>query len=258
MPTVLAPLTLPMLLNYILLTQQDQSGPTTTLIICSSREAFLQNLSHSLQNQDKHKADSLQELTIPTLHNLFTARHVRVAFCSSVQTLLVCLTAGRTGAKHGIGERQGEQRLVLVNPLSLHAPTSSFSAQGLSRTFAAAVEAAVRVDAKLLMVECVGRWRETREEDGEEEEEQVDAMIRGGDRDRDRDDRAEAEEEDPWEQEVSILNVSTRKFASGSSDRVWAGRSIKVRRIAGRWFRFDTIGNGCRGTDEADKADKAG
>jgi len=50
--------------------------------------------------------------------------------------------------------------------------------------------------------------------------------------------QAEVEEEDPWEQDVAILNVSARKFGSGSNDRAWAGRTIKVKRVAGRWFRF--------------------
>lgn len=129
---------------------------------------------------------------------------------------------------------------MLVNPLSLHAPTPSFSAQGLSRSFAAAVETALRVGTKLQMVECLGGWKETRLND---EDEEVDALMRSGDGGS----QAEAEEEDPWEQDVSILNVSAKKFGHGGSDRAWAGRTIKVKRIASRWFGFHNIGDLRRG-----------
>ena len=251
MPTVLTPLTLPALLIYIVNTQ---SGTTsTTLILCSSREAFLQTLSCSLQTQHGRETDNLQQLTTPTLHNLFTTRHIHLAFCASVQALQGYLAAyGRPGAQHGIKHGKGERRLVLVNPLSLHAPTPSFSAQGLSRTFAAAVETALRVGAKLQMVECLGageRRVETARSDGddeeEEEEEQGDALLESGGTGS----QAEDEEDDPWEQHVSILNVSARRFTTKSGDRAWAGRTIKVKRTADRWFRFERV-DGLRGNED--------
>jgi hypothetical protein len=52
---------------------------------------------------------------------------------------------------------------------------------------------------------------------------------------------AETQTQDPWEQEVSILNVSARRFGSGSGERAWAGRTVKVKRIAARWFRFHNL-----------------
>jgi hypothetical protein len=48
----------------------------------------------------------------------------------------------------------------------------------------------------------------------------------------------EETELDPWEQEVSILNVSARRFGSAGGERAWAGRTVKARRIAARWFSF--------------------
>jgi hypothetical protein len=239
MPTVLAPLPLPALLTYIVNTQSGTAS--TTLIVCSSRDAFVQSLSRSMHQQLQHgqEAARLEHLTVPTLHNLFTTRHIHMAFCASVQALQAYLaTHGRAGTKHASSQRTGEDRLVLVNPLSLHAPTPSFSAQGLSRTFAAAVETAARVGARLQMVECLGAAatrQETARYDADDDE--VDALLEGGDRRS----QAEVEEDDPWEQHVSILNVSARRFASGSGDRAWAGRTIKVKRIAGRWFRFDEL-----------------
>ena len=43
---------------------------------------------------------------------------------------------------------------------------------------------------------------------------------------------------DPWDQEVPFLNASRRKYGSGDADRSWTGRTVKIRRIAARWFRF--------------------
>jgi hypothetical protein len=256
MPTVLTPLTLPALLTYMVNTQS--STASTTLIVCSSREEFLTNLACSLQIQHEHETDSLQQLTTPTLHNLFKMRHTHIAFCASVQALQAYLAAyGRAGTKHGIKHGKGEQRLVLVNPLSLYAPTPYFSAQGLSRTFAAVVETALRVGAKLQMVECLGasegrgdnddEEEEDEDENEDEDEEEVDALLETGHIIS----QTEDQEEDPWEQHVSILNVSARRFKAGGGDRAWAGRTIKVKRIASRWFGFERVDGLCRNEDEA-------
>lgn len=233
-PTVLYPLTLPGLLHYILTTQS--STTPTTLIICCSRDTFLQDLVHSLQQHDQSEDQegSLQQLVTPTLHNLFTARHVKLAFCASVQALLAFLTAyGRPDTEHLVDAEEGA-RLVLVNPLALHAPTPSFSAQGLSRTFAAATETALRTDAVLQVVECQGK--RTSAERCEDE----DAEMANDNDDDDNEHRAQVEE-DPWEQELSMLNVSARRFGSGTIDRAWAGRTVKAKRVAGRWFRFSKL-----------------
>lgn len=231
-PTVLYPLTLPALLDYILSTQSGTSP--TTLIICSDRQTFLERLAHSLkQQQDKDQNSSLKQLLIPTLHNLSTTRHVELAFCASVQALLAYLTAyDRPGYIHA-DESEGSDRLVLVDPLALHKPTSSFSAQGLSRTFAAAVETALRTGATLHLVECEGQ------EDGHGGDLEEDApMLDGGE---DEEDRVATEKQDPWDQDVSILNVSARRFGSGAGERAWAGRTVKAKRIAARWFRFQDL-----------------
>ncbi|KAF2248706.1 hypothetical protein BU26DRAFT_427481 [Trematosphaeria pertusa] len=225
-PTVLSPLTLPALLNHVLTTQS--SDAPTTLIICSSREVFLQDLWASLQHQAGREEESLHQLIAPSLHNLFTARHIGIAFCASVPVLLAHLTAyGAAGSKQsGLSEGRDKERVVLVNPLSLHEPTPSFSAQGLSRTFAVAVETTARVGALLCLVECQGTRR-----DLDLHSEEADVEMRNGENEG-------HDAKDPWEQEVSILNVSARRFGSGSGDRAWAGRTVKVKRIAGRWFRF--------------------
>ncbi|KAF2188115.1 hypothetical protein K469DRAFT_724711 [Zopfia rhizophila CBS 207.26] len=220
-PTILQPLTFPTLLQHILRTQS--SAAPTTLLVCSSREAFLQSSS---ENQ------SLQSLLTPTLHNLFTAQNIKIVFCASLQILLAYLSAYK-----GSGFESGRQeKLVLVNPLSLHGLTPAFSAQGLSRTFAAAVDTALRVGARLVVVECVGMRRGVPLDD-----EEVDAIMRDVEKGEDGGEMRHEVDGDPWEQEVPILNVSVRRFGSGNGERAWAGRAVKVKRIASRWFRFQKI-----------------
>ncbi|KAF1992702.1 hypothetical protein P154DRAFT_528274 [Amniculicola lignicola CBS 123094] len=228
-PTVLYPLALPALLRAVL-TPQPGAAAATTLVVCSSRDVFLRQLLHALESQDGPGSESLQQLVAPTLLNLFTSRHVQVTFCASVQVLLAVLSAyGRQTSQH---DTDGGQRLLIVNPLALHAPTPSFSVQGLSRTFAAAVETARRVGAGLVVVECVGLLQTTRYHVDDEE-----LDLRG-------EPAAEAAtdaDEDPWEQEVSILNVSAKRFGSGGSERAWAGRTVKVRKVLARWFQFQHV-----------------
>lgn len=234
-PTVLYPLTLPALLSHILSTQSASSP--TTLVICSHRSTFLGELAHSLSQQHETSlpADSkqlnLKQWLVPTLHNLSTTRHVTLAFCASVHALLAYLTAyDRPGYVH-VDESEGRERLVLVNLLALHEPTSSFSAQGLSRTFATAVETALRTGATLHLVECEGRHNVSGpvpDDDGAMSGEEEDDRLPGA-------------AQDPWDQDVSILNVSARRFGSGTGEHAWAGRTVKAKRIAARWFRFHNL-----------------
>lgn len=227
-PTVLCPLGLPALLHHVLSTSLP-----TALIVCSSRDAFLHTLVRALalhhgRGQEKER---LLALTTPTLHNLRAARHVNVSFCASVQALLAHLTARNAAASRepGVGyEALGAgARIVLVNPLSLHAATPSFSAQGLSRTLATAVETALRLRAALIVAECQAPWAQQPEEHVEDAEDPTEHPAEEA-----------AGAQDPWEQELSVLNVSAKRFGSGRADRPWAGRTVKAKRVAARWFRF--------------------
>lgn len=232
LPTVLYPLTLAGLLHHILTTQSGTAS--TTLIICSSRDTFLHHLALSLQQDQRDDEDEhVQQLATPSLHNLFTTRHIKLAFCASVQALLAFLTAyGRHDLPHTTQSGQ-RARMVLVNPLALHASTMSFSAQGLSRSFAAVTETALKTHTVLHVVECQPKSRKTRRQDEGEDfdmgnrEEQGQIIDEQG--------------EDPWEQEVSILNVSVRRFGSNSSERAWVGRTVKAKSIAARWFQYQKL-----------------
>lgn len=147
--------------------------------------------------------------------------------------------------KESEGEEEQHPVLVLLNPLALLAPTPAFSAQGLGRLVAAGVEAAGRAGARLLVVECVGAGagRERRGVVGEGEDVDMELGL-------DEEDAGDGEgvegrfdsrEEDPWEQDIPILNVSARRFGSGGGERGWAGRTVKARRVMERWCRFSSL-----------------
>ncbi|KAF2009938.1 hypothetical protein BU24DRAFT_427970 [Aaosphaeria arxii CBS 175.79] len=234
---ILPPLTLPEFLCHVADTQPD-SG-VTILIICSTREAFLGTLSQALTEQQPEEAkeiEALRRLTVPTLQNLLTAKHIKVVFCATVQHLLAYLTGLQLEEGRGVFRPEStgaNARIIVVNPLTLHIHTPLYSAQGLSRTFAAAAEAASREGvAKLLVVECI-RMHGDDEMDQMEGLESLATVEEGTEQS-----SFTRDNHDPWEEEVPILNVSARRFGSGGSERLWAGRTVKVKRVAARWFRF--------------------
>ncbi|CAI6275414.1 unnamed protein product [Periconia digitata] len=241
-PTVIyPPLSLPTLLNRILTHQAGPAFITTTLVVCSTRHAFLQRLlSHLEQPEGGGQSDeqgriTLEHLIIPTLRNLATARHVHVTYCASVQALLAYLSTYSGAAEEEAASHPSmtNERVVLVNPLALHAGTVSYSAQGLSRTFAAAVEAATRLDVSLVLAEC-DQIPTTGE--SSQQEDDMDVITQRNEELPHTDSNVHLVS-DPWEQEVSVLSASMNKFGSGS-ERPWAGRTVKVKRIAARWFEF--------------------
>lgn len=114
---------------------------------------------------------------------------------------------------------------MLLNPIGLHRKTTDFSGQGLSKTFAAAVEAAHRSGRHLIIAECLeGKEAAIPQEDIEQYEDGQEAEGR-------------ISNSDPWEEEVSILNVTTKSFGAG--ERGWVGRTVKIRRVAERWCHFE-------------------
>ncbi|KAF2744217.1 hypothetical protein M011DRAFT_408938 [Sporormia fimetaria CBS 119925] len=233
-PTVLYPLTLVSLLHFVLATQV--STGSTTLIICSSREAFFHHVAQSVKpsNDSRHAGERFQLHFAPTLRNLLAAQHVHLAFCDSVPALRAYLSAYRgVVSAPSVQQRIGGHTLMLINPLSLHAESTSFSAQGLSRTFAGAVETALRLDAKLLMVETTEGHNRPVDVRGDD----PDAVTRPGDNGGA---ALETSHESlgPWDQEVPMLNDSVRRFVSRSGQWPWAGRTVQASRVAGRWFRF--------------------
>ena len=105
--------------------------------------------------------------------------------------------------------------LAIWGLANLHRSTAEHSAQGLSRSLAAAVETAKLNGQRLVLAEAIAL-------DGDVEYEGIDS---GG---------------DPWKEQVPLLSGSVR---FGGGDRMWAGKTVEVKRVVGRWCRFVTIGH---------------
>ncbi len=230
-PFVLEGISLPAFIQYVL----KKHAPPSTLIICSTKNYFLRQSQLALQadlNQDT--AIPQHTWTTPTLRLLASSRTVKVVFCPDLPRLRACLAAyaHRTPTDQDIQipqptARRSPRVLAILNPIQLHRPTSAFSAQGLNRTLATAVEAAYYTGSQLILAECPTGLPTTSDEDT--------AMGMGNE------DAAAAAPgtSNPWDDEVSILNVTTKSFGAG--ERGWVGRTVKVRTIAERWCVFDDM-----------------
>ncbi len=218
------------LINYIL---QSHSAPTT-LVVCSSREAFLEELqamihhTHPIDTSDpsnEGNSNTPHPLLIPTVHLLATSRTVTLAFTPTLPHLRAYLATFHPSAESTASilnyEKPGTRTptLVILGLVTLHQSTSENSAQGLSRTLANAVEAAVQANMGLLLAES--RSPQEREE-----------MIGVGDI------VSEAQEINPLKQQVPLLSNSIRY---GSEERAWAGRTIEVARVIEKWCRLITL-----------------
>ena len=53
--------------------------------------------------------------------------------------------------------------------------------------------------------------------------------------------RGDGGELDAWMEQVPVLSGSVR---FGGDERVWAGRTVAVGRVVGRWCRFVRVGEG--------------
>ncbi|KAK8191789.1 uncharacterized protein BKA78DRAFT_315141 [Phyllosticta capitalensis] len=239
-PVVLHGLSMPDLIQHLI---GIHSAPTT-LIVCSSRSAFEHQLLSSLSGPPPHvdQVDanavdvgqvSKHPLVIPTLHLLSCTSTIRLAFCPSLEALRAHLTV--LSADHVTepsSTKRGDTRrpiLCILNFLAIHRETTSFSAQGLSRTLAIAVDAAARCGQKLVLSECPVPPETGRTEEGSHEA----AMEATGPNDG----QDSADTRDPWEEQLSILSVTTKSFGVGS--RGWAGRTVSARAVAERWCRFE-------------------
>ncbi|MCJ1252345.1 hypothetical protein MMC24_000150 [Lignoscripta atroalba] len=233
-PVVLNPVELTSFITYVL---QQHAFPTI-LIICSSREAFLNTLQAACcynspevsPSQQQNTAVVKHHLLIPTIHLLASSRDISLAFTPTLPHLRAFLATyvpvedSRT--QYTTYEKPGSQVpiLALLNPLALHRSTSEYSAQGLSRTFALATEAAARGKMQLTVSECPPFHED-------------EVMDLG-------DDHNEVTRIDPWTEQVPLLNGSVR---FGGEERVWAGRTVEVGRVVRRWCKIlemDSAENG--------------
>jgi hypothetical protein len=171
------------------------------LVVCSERADFLSSAQKGQQ----------------TIAQLAAAKSVQVAFAGSVPHLRALLTTfGRSGA-------EGKEVRAVWGLVALHVHSAEFSAGGIGRTVAAAVDAGVAV-----FGEGCHYYRAEVEEggDGGGEDEEME-------RDREEQDEPGDELECGWwiDVEVPLLSVGDRggKIVGGR------GRTVGARAVLGRW-----------------------
>lgn len=224
-PVALPPMLCSDFLDYVL---KYHRSPTT-LIICSTKEAFLEDLLASVksassqepsasQTRDEHT--SQYSLLIPTIHLIAKSQSVHVVFVPTLPHLraflATCELVSNPGQPTYTTGYSGSQSTLLAvwGLVNLHRSTAEHSAQGLSRTLASAVETASHRGDRLVLSEPL-----TMQDGAMLENAEFTEMITRG----------------PWEEQVPLLSFSVR---FGDEDRVWAGKTIEVRRVVAKWCRF--------------------
>lgn len=205
----------------------------TKLIICATRESFLQELQADIhkthpivlpESQEANNSTTPHPLLIPTIHLLAAARTVRIVFTPTIQHLRAYLATFQSAAKTHSDPRRHQSldirnpTLMLLGLVALHRSTSEHSAQGLSRSLAIAVEAAKLTNRKLILAEV--RADDANEGMAIENETTI------------------WRQRSPWEEQIPLLNGSIR---FGNDENTWAGRTVNVGRVVGRWCKFEAL-----------------
>ncbi|RMY65138.1 hypothetical protein D0863_09308 [Hortaea werneckii] len=248
-PLVLEDASLTEFVRYIL----DRHEYSSTLVVCGAKDDFLAAFRDTAERQARSNepqatrsespgvthnhfatqraASSQDAWTAPTLRMLATSRTVKVVFCPDITHLRAYLAthAVQQYGNHTTTEVDSKRILALLNPVAIHQPTSAFSAQGLNRTFSGAVEAAYASDSRLIIAEC-DNYASQHQRDLDTSVDTLEPGIR---------DAVQQLAVSVWDEEISILNITTKSFGAG--ERGWVGRTVRVRDVAGRWCRFEKL-----------------
>ncbi|KAI7378795.1 hypothetical protein KC336_g19302 [Hortaea werneckii] len=248
-PLVLEDASLTEFVRYIL----DRHETLSTLVVCGTKDDFLAAFRDTAEREARtgepqatrsespgvthshfatQRPASLQDAwTAPTLRMLATSRTVKVVFYPDMTHLRAYLAthAVRLYGNQTTTEVDSKRILALLNPLAIHRPTSAFSAQGLTRTFSGAVEAAYVSGSHLIIAEC-DNHASKHQRDLDTSVDTMEPAVRGA---------VQQLAMSVWDEEVSILNITTKSFGAG--ERGWVGRTVRVRDIAGRWCRFEKV-----------------
>lgn len=179
---------------------------STTLLVCSTREHFLEQLVAAIRAADGNAASEGSQLLTKTIGLLSQSSKIKLVFCPTLENLrayISVLSMANTESQ----ESNLRPLLGVLNLLALHRSTSEFSAQGLSRTLAAAVEVTARQGVDLVLCEC------------------LDAA-----------DSTDGEREALWSVQVPLLNQTAR---TGIEESTVRGGNVTVKRVAQRWFEFN-------------------
>ncbi|KAL8854332.1 MAG: hypothetical protein Q9221_000818 [Calogaya cf. arnoldii] len=195
-----------------------------SVVVCSTREAFLERLSLSLHKestdsfiQGEDTKENPHPLFIPTIHQLAASERVSLAFASSLPHLRAYL-ASYLPPKDPLHDStlparpaQQSPSLAVYGLINLHRATTEYSVQGLSRSLAIAVEAAETWSMRLILVEDSDDWASSDLESGSQ--------------------AAAVTVKDPGKEQVPYLNSSV----ISSDDRLWTGRTVDVRAVIAKW-----------------------
>lgn len=225
-PIALNPLSCTQFINFVL---RHHTTPST-LIICSSREDFLQQLQATINYthprdasanlSDSPSSDRIQPglhpLLIPTIHLISKSKSVNLAFAPTLPHLRAYVATYTAVAKPeptpSTFTNPGSQypMLAVWGLANLHRLTAEHSAQGLSRSLAAVVETAKFNGQKLVLAESITLNAE------------VESVDTGS-------------VDDPWKEQVPLLSGSVR---FGGEDTMWAGKTVEAARVVAKWCRF--------------------
>lgn len=189
------------------------TGAEIRLIVCGTKTEFLIQLSWAIRARHADpNASPGHDLLTKTIGLLANSSKIQLAFCPSLESLRAYLAVLRPvdAMTHGIEteSRRNSQLLVILDMVALHVTTTEFSAQGLSRTFAASVESASRARMNLMLCECTNAVDSS-------------SVDWGG---------------KLWDTQVPLLNGSVRIRGEEGN---WGGRGVSIKQVAQRWFQFD-------------------
>jgi hypothetical protein len=196
-----------------LLQQLLDIGAETRLIVCGTKTEFLIQLSWAIRARHADPdASPCHDLLTKTIGLLANSSKIQLAFCPSLESLRAYLAVLRPVdvLKY---ENETERlwhypMLVILDMVALHVTTTEFSAQGLSRTFAASVESASQAKMDLMICECTNAVDSTSADWGDK----------------------------LWDTQVPLLNGSVRIRGEEGN---WGGRGVSIKQVAQRWFEFD-------------------
>ncbi|KAJ5782905.1 hypothetical protein N7457_004679 [Penicillium paradoxum] len=195
-----------------LLQQLLEGNSDTNLIVCATKAAFLAQLTAAIRSQRADPTAAVgHDLLTKTIGLLARSSKIRLTFCPSLESLRAYLAVfSPVGGVAAEDRTQCHDRhlLVILDMIALHVTTSEFSAQGISRTLASAVEAGFRAGMDLRLYECINA---------------LDPSCADWGR-------------NLWDVNVPLLNGSVRMRGDES---IGNKRGVTVKRVAERWFKFD-------------------
>ena len=212
-------------LEQILLRQGHQA----ILLICSSREDFLKHVlddgtrSHQQTNlllSEISCSKAPDEILLPTLHLLAQARNISLVYTPSVNHLRAALEdiayyKTHLSPRASTGKFPAATALAIVDSLAVHKLSGEFSAQGLSRTYALATEAAFKASLDLQLVDL-----DRHTEQGSTPMSSYGNEAQGS----------------AWNQAIPLLTSNTRAMGHQG----WAEKSVPYCRIVQTWFKLSS------------------